>query len=337
MKISIIVPVYNCEKYIENCIKKIINQTYKEWELILIDDGSKDESLSICRRYMNLDKRIKVLCQNNQGAGIARNNGIDASTGKYIMFCDADDFLVDNAIEVLVSVAEDKNTDLVISGYNEFKYNDNAEIVFCGENNADSIEFLSKEECRKNYITLRKKALIQAPWAKLYKASIVKENKVYFGDYRRCQDTVFNINYYDNIESITVIKDRLYNYLTPDGDVYISKYPVNMMNIRKEIDEIVTNFLKKWSVYNEATNQYLNSVLVTELLICCRLNFGNNWTRDKKEQKKYILELLNDNKIQEIVSNRSYGSIKNMLCLILKSRIYWLIKYANKIILFLKK
>ena len=99
MKVSIIVPVYNCEKYLKKCIESIINQTYKDLELILIDDGSKDKSYDISLEYKKKYKNIIVLKQNNKGSGSARNYGIEKATGKYLMFCDSDDFFCKNTVE----------------------------------------------------------------------------------------------------------------------------------------------------------------------------------------------------------------------------------------------
>ena len=98
-KVSVIVPVYNTEKYLERCIDSIISQSFKDFELILINDGSKDKSLSIMKEYAKKDKRIKVFDQNNKGPAITRNFGINKSKAKYVMFIDSDDYIDDNYIQ----------------------------------------------------------------------------------------------------------------------------------------------------------------------------------------------------------------------------------------------
>ena len=97
--ISIIVPVYNVEKYLDNCLKSILNQSFKDFEVILVNDGSKDKSGEICNIYSQKDSRIKVFNMENSGAGKARNKGLDLAQGKYIFFVDADDWLENNALE----------------------------------------------------------------------------------------------------------------------------------------------------------------------------------------------------------------------------------------------
>ena len=122
-KISVIIPVYNVEKFIEQSIKSVLNQTYKNLEIILVDDGSTDSSGSICDEYSKKDKRIKVIHQDNKGLSGARNSGLDIATGKYIMFLDSDDYFENNSCEILYSEIEKKQADYVIGNYIHTKYN----------------------------------------------------------------------------------------------------------------------------------------------------------------------------------------------------------------------
>ena len=114
-KVSVIIPIYNVEKYLEKCLNTIINQTYKNLEIILIDDGSTDKSSTICDEYCEKDKRIKVIHKNNEGVSSARNKGIELSKGKYIVFIDPDDYVTDEHVEVLYDCIISNNVDLVIS------------------------------------------------------------------------------------------------------------------------------------------------------------------------------------------------------------------------------
>lgn len=328
MKISIIVPVYNCEKIIGQCIESIQRQTYKNWELIIVDDESKDNSYQVSQCYANEDNRIRVIQQKNQGSGIARNNGITLSTGDYLLFCDADDYFLPNAFNILIKAAKVYQTDLVVAGYKEFKYSNNS-IEFCGENSPIMEHLKDAQVVRRRYIELFDKCLIQAPWAKLYKTDIVKKNQVYFANYRRCQDTVFNLSYMDCIDSLVVISDLVYAYQTPEGDAYIRKFPVDMIDIRINIDELIKNKLYKWNVYTEEARKILNKVLMVDILVCCRLNFMNNWSNTEEEHKRYIIDLLKKKRVIEVINEREYGFVKNMLCFILQRKNYTLIKFTN--------
>lgn len=124
--ISIIVPVYNSEKYIDRCLDSILNQTYKDLEIVLVNDGSNDQSLKILENYALRDTRIKVVNQENKGVAAARNTGLDNATGDYILYVDSDDWIENNMVERMVELSA------------------NADIVFCGNDNAVSPESVKK-------------------------------------------------------------------------------------------------------------------------------------------------------------------------------------------------
>lgn len=115
-RVSIIIPVYNLEKYLVKCIESVINQTYKNLEIIILDDGSNDHSLEICKAFENKDGRVKVFSHPNQGVSYTRNRGIELSTGDYIMFVDGDDYLEVSWVENYIKVIEESNADVVIGG-----------------------------------------------------------------------------------------------------------------------------------------------------------------------------------------------------------------------------
>ena len=115
--ISVIVPIYNSSKYLDECIQSILHQTYKNLEIILVDDGSTDDSLEICEKYAKEDSRIKIVHKENGGLSSARNAGLDVVSGDYLMFCDADDFYLENSCELLEKEITSKNADYVIGNY----------------------------------------------------------------------------------------------------------------------------------------------------------------------------------------------------------------------------
>lgn len=116
-KISVIIPVYNSEKFLDACIDSIVKQTYQNFEIILVDDGSTDDSPSLCDQYAAQDKRIKVIHQDNQGVSAARNNGLDLATGDLVSFIDSDDTLDEDMYELLVKLFEENSADITHCGY----------------------------------------------------------------------------------------------------------------------------------------------------------------------------------------------------------------------------
>lgn len=126
-KISVIVPIYNADKYLARCIESIVNQTYHNLEIILVDDGSVDQSLKICEQYAKNDTRIKIIYQHNQGVSVARNNGISHANGEYVCFVDADDFVSEDYCQNLVELIKRDKSDIAVTTYNF--YHDDAYFI----------------------------------------------------------------------------------------------------------------------------------------------------------------------------------------------------------------
>ena len=175
-KVSVIVPVYNSEKYIEKCLNSIIEQTYKDFELIVINDGSKDNSLEILEKYKNdFPKVITLINQENIGVSKTRNNAIKMAKGKYVMFIDNDDFIDKDYIETFINEAEKEDYDVVLGGYR--RPNEKGEII-------KKLK-LPQEEWAK--------FMIFAPWARIYKKEYLLKNDIEFLSVNIGEDVYFNI------------------------------------------------------------------------------------------------------------------------------------------------
>jgi len=168
--ISIIIPVYNVEKYLERCVKSVINQTYKNLEIILVDDGAKDNSGKMCDELSKLDSRIKVIHKENGGLSDARNFGLKIATGDYIGFVDSDDYIADDMYETLYHTIKNNNADIsIVSFYEMYK-----EKVI-GVRDSGNLEILSKQEAMKELLIDTK---IQSyAWNKLFKKELFNDLK----------------------------------------------------------------------------------------------------------------------------------------------------------------
>lgn len=190
--VSVIVPVYNAEKYLVKCLESIVNQTYKNLEIILVNDGSKDNSLSICQEYAKRDARITVFDKTNGGVSSSRNFGIDLSSGEYVCFFDSDDYVEISFIEKLVNKIGDN--DVCIGGYVAENYNEEGGLTTKEEVLLD-IERIDDNFPLQNHKKLF--ALSMSLWNKLYRLSLIKENflrfdeKVSFGE-----DGLFNADFF---------------------------------------------------------------------------------------------------------------------------------------------
>ena len=223
-KISIIIPVYNVEQYIERCLNSLINQTLKDIEIILVDDSSKDSSLLICNKFAEKDSRIKVIHKENEGAGKARNEALKIATGEYIGFVDSDDFVHADMFETLYKKAQKYNSDLIMSGVLFVDGNMFSEKGNCVRKDyfAKDTHFESKEDLQK----LRMGIIGATPddiddskygmsiWKNLFRHEIIKQNNLYFESEREMlsEDALFMVDFISCIKKATGINEAFYNY-----------------------------------------------------------------------------------------------------------------------------
>ena len=201
--VSIIVPVYNVDKYLSNCVESLINQTYSQIEIILVNDGSTDTSPAICKRYADQDKRIHMITQDNKGLSSARNSGISESCGKWIIFVDSDDALRSDAIEELVLAAKRFDADIVCGGYSNNK-NDILKLDY-RKPSIDGFRIASIEDL--HYSRIKNHA-----WGKLFASNLLKNYDIRFPKGRRYEDIATTYRLFEIAKRIVSTNDQIYWY-----------------------------------------------------------------------------------------------------------------------------
>lgn len=305
-EVSIIVPVYKVEKVLHYCIDSILNQSFTNFELILIDDGSPDNSGVICDEYAKNDDRIIVIHQDNGGVSSARNAGIDKAKGEYITFIDSDDFIDKNYLKILLEVKE--------------KYI-NYDNVWCGFRTVDSyykdlkgkqnIIFDINEEIsslsRKDIMTLHEKWLDAGPYCKLYETFIIKNNNLRFDvNISLGEDLLFNFDYLDyNNGKIAVINKSLYNYNVSNENSLGSKYYDNLLQIYQYINKKMKCFIDKWECDYEQIKKYYNACFFKYEVILKNM-FSSQKDISKKEKYKINSSIMKSKDFKESLSKMSY-------------------------------
>ncbi|QLB51976.1 glycosyltransferase [Streptococcus sanguinis] len=192
--ISVIIPVYNAQDGIKRCVDSLLNQSFKNFEIILLNDGSKDNSLNILKEYELKYSFVRVIDKQNEGVAVTRNKGILLAEGEYTMFMDNDDFVDSDYIETFYQAIHEKKLDLVIGGYK--RVNKDNQIIFSQD--------IQQSEWSK-YI-------IMAPWAKVYRTEFLKTNNLEFFDYGIGEDIVFNLAAYKTTDKIGLLDYKGYNW-----------------------------------------------------------------------------------------------------------------------------
>lgn len=249
-KISIIIPVFNVEKYLRKCIDSILSQTYKNLEIILVNDGSTDNSAIICDNYQKKDSRIKVIHKKNGGLSDARNCGIKASTGNYITFIDSDDFIDKNFITILYKLILENNADIVISRIVDVF--ENSKNIKPSINNESYI--ISKEECYKKML-LQDEIDVSA-CGKLYKKHIFKDIKFPIKELYEDLKTIDKI--IEKSTKIVFTRYAGYYYLQREGSIMNSGFNPKKLSLIDATERLVKFIKTKYpNVVDAATKRYV--------------------------------------------------------------------------------
>ena len=218
-KVSIIVPVYKTEKYIKRCLESLVNQTYKNLDIVLVDDGTPDKAGRICDEYAVRDDRIRVIHQENAGQSAARNNALKIASGEYFCFVDSDDYIALNMIERLINLIEKNKADIAMVDYQVFtadRVDETADHPATEEVSMDNVQMI------RNIHTV-KDELYVVMWGKLFKRDLFQGIQFPVG--RICEDLDVLYKLYDKVEKAVYCGDKLYYYFR--GNVSSSTYGLN--------------------------------------------------------------------------------------------------------------
>ena len=223
MKVSIVIPCFNVEDYLSRCIESILSQTYSDFELLLIDDGSLDKTREICEFYVAKDGRIKYYFQTNKGVSVARNLGIINASGEKLMFVDADDYVTPNILTLLLASVKDVDSFVIpICGM----FNVKKGVVTKNANYLTLIENTSLELSKDEVLTLFKYENLSSPCCKLYDTSLIKKYNITFRENITYQeDLIFNLEYFNFIKSIVIVPEFCYFYIENDTSSSIKYHP----------------------------------------------------------------------------------------------------------------
>lgn len=297
MKLSIIIPVYNAQDRLSVCVESVLKQSVREFELILVNDGSKDDSLAICRELAEADSRICVIDQENAGAGEARNTGVDAAAGEFILFVDADDTIAPDMAERLLALMED-DVDLVCCAHREQTEGQTeirTRVYELPEDpwRTDDLAACFLEMDRGNHFCYL--------WNKLFRRSIITKNGIRFQKrFITGQDLDFVLQYYYRVRRCAVTNYAPYLYYSNGTNSLCSRYKKGLYEIVSELSEERMQMYRHLGLLEteEGRKAYERSHLIY-LHSCIPNMFRKNARLSRKEKKRLFQQLFDDRKLQE--------------------------------------
>lgn len=294
-KVSIIIPVYNAENFIARCLNSICNQTFENLEIICVNDGSTDNSLQILKEYAQKDSRIVIIDKKNEGVSAARNDGIKRSTGEYITFVDADDWLENAAIEIMHKTIEEKQVDVIRANY--FKNKSEKEIVQIGDMcNLENACLYSKDEnfAKQIMCNMYSEKLLCYVWLLLIKRDVLLKTSLFPIGIPYCEDVVFYTELLENIESIYFLEKPIYHYYDNQSSCTRSRnyYVRNIHSLARAYEKIIKIIENDKFDCNERKNILLNtfSKKITGMLFFMYLTEE----KSQKEWASIIEEIMQD-------------------------------------------
>lgn len=316
--ISIIIPMYNCKSYIETCINSIIKQTYKNLEIIIVDDGSNDDSLKICKSLQKKDKRLTIYSKENGGVSSARNYGLERCNGKYLCFVDSDDTIEKTMIEKMYENIISYNSDISIIGLKEMNKD-----ISLKENikTMDSKTFLISLFELKDFPA----GVIN----KMYKKSCIKNTK--FENYKVGEDLLFNFSASNN-KDIKIVYDniKLYNYRKDSiSSVIHSTFKKHNFDVFEVLDKIKNNSNDKHIIKKTKSRYPIEAMKIISKMITSDYSNKEEYDRCYKYIKKYIIYTITNIKISIV------KKVSLIITIILKP--FLKSKLSKKFFFYLKK
>lgn len=289
--ISIIMPVYGVEDYVGTAIESIQAQTFQDWELWAIDDGTKDRSGEICDAYAARDSRIHVIHKENGGAPSARNAAIDLAGGKYFYFMDSDDWAEPSMLEDMFRLAEEHNAEMVVSGfYIDSFYSETQKYVQIQR--VESKVYRDRQAFREDAHRLFDRNLLYTPWNKLFLADYIRRNKLYFPD-TFWDDFPFCLSVLRDVDRVVVTSNAYYHFIRKRSESETARYRKEMFDKREEEHGWIVDLYRHWGVSSPAADEFMARRYVERLVGCIENVTNPSCTLEHKEKRAHIAKMIN--------------------------------------------
>lgn len=334
--VSIVVPVYNMGTSIKICVKSLIKQSYKNIEILLVDDGSTDNSLQVRKKFEEVDKRVRVFHTENHGGGPARNYGIKNAKGRYICFPDADDLYEENAVSAMVQAMSNGINDFVVAGFTSL--DGNGKKVTERSYKDREVSGIQMRSNYNKYIGENEEFGINgAPWNKLYDLKIIRENQIEFPELRRHQDTAFIFMYLCHVNNVHFIEENVYIHYVNDLRKEWDKYPINYIESVVGLRKIQEKTVFTWNTDNKIVFDKLNQGYISNTIKAIELSLSHRFKMKHYERVEYIKNVVEYSQILSIEVPRCLGKYQNILLNKLRKKKYIQVLFIIHLKVFVEK
>ena len=311
-RLAVIMPAYNAQATVEAAVRSVLDQSFSDLTLLVVDDGSTDGTLALLQKLQGSDERLQVLSVPNGGPALARNRALErlSPETEYLMFIDADDLLLPDAAEYAIRGAE-TGAELVIFGY-----------AIVGVDGSvrryqEPEQSIPAEELGKCFGRLYKANLLNQVWGKLYSAALVREHEIRFPDYRWGEDRLFNFDVLEHVTRLCILPECKYHYLMHEGESLITRYYDRKFAVCLEIDRRVEELCWKYQVEDDSDFRYM---FVKSVFSCLTNLFAPSCPLSGVGRADTARKILDNSRVQSRSHHVSGGAPARALCHVLHSR-----------------
>ena len=323
MKYSVIIPVYNVENYLSRCIDSLLAQNYADLEILLIDNGSKDQSGQICEDYAAQFANITAYHIPNKGVGSARNFGLSKAKGEFICFVDADDYLVGNLFSDVESQLDSQLDLLVFSYYNSIEKNlseiNRSEKILPTEGKKDKSDFIGLFQ--ELWLT----DMMYTVWNKIYRKEFLEEHQIVFESYELGEDVRFNLNVYQHVNAVFLLKSGYYVYISGRVDSAMGQYNPNRMNYQLEELGKVDQLMTSWNIHDD---QFIDQIKA-RILMSNIQNISNQ--KMSLSKKRHYVDVLCRNQEMIALLKKAASPLHPLVRRLLHFRMYLTVIFLKKL------
>lgn len=328
-KVTVIIPAYNAEKFIEKSVGSVLSQTYGALELIVVDDGSKDSTPELLEKMAAADGRLRPMRVPNGGPAEARNRALEAMDREtdYVMFMDADDILKPDTLEYAVQAARN-GSDMVLFGFTILNTDGT------GNDYCEPEKTVLRGEMKTELAPLYKANLLNQVWAKLYRADLIMENGIRFQDYRWGEDRLFIYDCLDKCEKLTVLPECKYLYIMHEGESLITKFYDKKFAVCLQSDERMQELCREFGVTDEGIFKYM---FVKTVFSCFTTLFSPSCKLTHREKLAYVRNIIRNEHVRARSRGVSGGVPVKLLCAVMHTGSGLLTLFAFRMVSFVGK
>lgn len=299
---TIVMPAYGVEKYIDRAILSIQKQTFENWEVVVVDDCSKDKSGEIARKYAAGDSRIRVIRHEiNQGVSAARNTGTKAASGEYIWYMDPDDYVDAILLEQVYASIERNPAQVILFGHVEEYYDKKGNLQYTHSICPKEYYFQTSAELRPYIIELEQETMYGYPWNKIYLVSYIRELKLEYENVKLIEDIVFNIKYFMDIETLNILPVTHYHYGKKMEENLTNRFVPDYFVLHRQRIEMLFDQFSYWGICTPEVRSILGSLYARYILSALERNCNKNTGMNHAQRYKWCREVFAQGLFNELI------------------------------------